>query len=80
MPTDVKIIEKCLFCDTEFQFGPNQYDGKYSPTYEAYMCQICWDGCWDGLNRDYEEIATKHLEKLGSWLPERNEQGLFPRE
>lgn len=75
-----KVMMRCFMCDNEFQFGPHRYDGKYVPRYDIWVCRICYNGNWDGWGPQFEDRLIEHLNKEGIPVPEKNENGWFPRD
>jgi hypothetical protein len=76
----VKFMQKCETCGHEFQFGPNLYDGKHIPRYNITVCMTCWKSNWDGWAPRLElQVTAKFVEK-GLPIPERNAEGLLPRD
>lgn len=75
-----KIMLTCDLCGMEFQVGPHRYDGKYVGRYKIKVCEICWDGNWDGWNPRHEDLLLNSLAEHGLSVPERNENGLLPRD
>lgn len=76
-----KIIFDCDVCGNSYQYGPHRYEGHKLHRYGGVMaCDTCWQGNHDGWNSRYEAILLDHLNRSGLPIPERNEQGLLPRE
>jgi hypothetical protein len=40
---------------------------------------MCYEGNWDGWSKTYEDKIIKHLREKDLEVPERNENGLLPR-
>ncbi len=75
-----KTFLTCPLCGNEFQHGPHRYEGHRLTLYEGiFCCNYCWEGNWDGWGPDHEEFLIKLLEEKGLPIPERNEEGLLPR-
>lgn len=79
MNTDRHMVE-CDVCGGSFQFGPNRYDGLRNQTYHIMVCSGCHNANWDGWAPQYESQVIKSLAANGTPLPQRNENGLLPRE
>ena len=77
---DVKFMYTCDLCGAEYQFGRHIYDGKYIPRYKLNVCMNCYSGNHDGWSPHDERIILKHIEENGLSVPERNEEGLLPRD
>ena len=75
-----RIIERCDLCGAEFQYGPVAYFGTYVPEYEVMACNRCYAANWKGWAPDLEERVTRNLKAKGLRIPERNSQGLLPRD
>ncbi len=56
------------------------YEGKKISRYHLSVCKLCYDGNWDGWTPHYEGKILSHLEAKGLPIPERNENGLLPRD
>jgi hypothetical protein len=74
------IIERCDLCGEEFQYGPIAYFGTYVPTYQVMTCNKCYAANFDGWAPKLEEKVTRNLKAKGLNIPERNTNGLLPRE
>jgi len=74
------IIERCDLCGEEFQYGPIAYFGTYVPTYQVMTCNKCYAANFDGWAPKLEEKVTRNLKAKGFKIPERNTNGLLPRE
>jgi hypothetical protein len=77
---DVKFMQCCDTCGTNYQFGPHVYDGKTIPTYGINVCMTCWQANWDGWAPYLEAKVTAKLEAKGLPLPARNAKGWLPRD
>ncbi len=75
-----KIILTCELCGQKYQMGPHKYDGKYIPRYKLGVCKTCYQNNWDGWAQHCEEKILTHLKEKGIDVPQRNEQGLLPRD
>lgn len=71
---------KCFLCGKEHSMGPHIYDGKWVRYYEMQVCKWCYDGNHDGWNPSYEEKILNHIHEKGIEEPERNDDGLLPRD
>jgi len=69
---------KCGLCESEFQFGPQFFDGRSLPNYKIYICTECRGSNRDGLAPRYEKRFLLHLKKEGIVPPKRNKMGWFP--
>ncbi len=75
-----KIILKCPLCCNTYQHGPHRYEGHKLSLYgDIFCCNLCWEGNWDGWGPDHENFLINHLEQMDLPIPERNEEGLLPR-
>lgn len=76
------IYKNCGICGKEVRRGPHRYEGKILNRYGNILCcESCYEGNWDGWNRlDREPRLLKILEEKNLPIPERNENGLLPRE
>ena len=77
---DKKFYSKCDLCDSPFQYGPHQYDGKFIPKYKITVCMNCYSNNWDGWAPHYEEKLIENLKKNQLPIPERNVNGWLPRD
>jgi hypothetical protein len=76
-----KIMFDCDICGSPYQHGPHRYEGHKLHRYGGIMaCDKCWRGNRDGWNSNLEPILLGHVQRLGMPIPERNENGLLPRE
>jgi len=76
-----KIMFDCDVCGNAYQYGPRRYEGHRLHRYGDIMaCDACWQGNHDGWNPLLEPILLGHLNEKGLPVPERNGQGLLPRE
>jgi len=78
--SDHKIMFSCQLCGTSYQMGRNKYDGKYIPRYKLGVCKACYEGNWDGWAPHYEEKILANLKTNNLPIPNRNENGLLPRD
>ena len=70
---------KCDLCDRLFLFGPGRYKGKHIQRYKMTLCNSCFKCNWDGFAPGLEIQFIAHMKSKRIALPERNNQGLFPR-
>jgi hypothetical protein len=70
---------KCDICERLFQFGPGRYKGKHIEHYQMTLCNSCYKVNWAGFGPGLEAQFVSHLKNKGIPLPERNEQGQYPR-
>jgi len=70
---------KCDLCDRLFLFGPGRYKGKYIQRYEMTLCNSCFKRNWDGFAPGLEVQFIAHMKSKGIALPERNDNGWYPR-
>ncbi len=70
---------KCDLCDRLFRFGPGRYQGKYIQHYEMTLCNSCFKRNWDGFTPGLEAQFIAHMKSKGIALPERNDEGCYPR-
>lgn len=79
--TKEKIMFECDTCGDPYQHGPHRYEGHKLHRYGGIMvCDSCWRGNHDGWNPRFEPILLGILKEKDLSVPERNEQGLLPRE
>ena len=76
----VAILATCPACGNYFLMGPQVFDGKYIPRYKISVCMNCYDDNRAGWSPQHEINITKQLESNGIGLPEREPNGLLPRE
>ncbi len=74
-----KVIEQCDLCGDSFQYGTQRYDGQYLPHYEMFLCEGCYKENWDGFTPGLEAQFIAHMKSKGIALPERNDEGCYPR-
>jgi len=72
-------MQKCDLCGHSFQFGPHRYDGQYLKHYKMILCNGCYEGNWDGFAPGLEAKFIAHMKSKGIALPERNDNGWYPR-
>ena len=48
--------------------------------YAIGICERCWRNACDGWPRQMEPALLSALDRAGLLIPDRNEQGLYPRE
>lgn len=75
-----KILCICDICGTQYQMGPNRYDGKYISAYKLNACGTCYRSNHDGWNPGLEEQLREHFQTHGVEEPARNSSGLYPRD
>ncbi len=73
-------LERCDLCGREFPYGPITSLGTYLPTYQVMTCNSCYVANRAGWSPELEERVTRNLKAKGLKLPERNTQGLLPRD
>ena len=72
---------KCAICPRTFRYGEDNYhNGKRLRGYDVMVCAGCYDSNWDGWNQQYEAKLESILDAQGKDYPERNDNGLYPRE
>lgn len=77
---DEKIMYTCDLCGFKYQMGRHIYDGKYIPRYELNVCKACYTGNHDGWSSRDEKQLLNHLKEKGLPVPDRNNDGLLPRD
>jgi len=77
---DQKFMFTCQLCGASYQMGRHKYDGKQIPKYNLGVCRMCYEGNWDGWSPQYEQKIIAHLKENNLPIPERNENGLLPRD
>jgi len=60
--------------------GKHIYNGKHILRYQLGVCRECYDRSWNGWSSQDEKKVIKHLEGKKFPIPERNENGLLPRD
>ena len=70
----------CLLCDSQFKFGPDQYDGVWLNRYKMYVCAACYAGNRDGYADHSVGRIVSHLKSESLPLPTLNEKGNLPRD
>ena len=75
-----KFMFNCDLCGSSYQMGRHKYDGKQIPRYKLGVCSTCYEGNWDGWAPHYESKILLHLKEKGLPTPERNNNGLLPRD
>ena len=76
---DKKFMFTCQLCGGQYQMGRHKYEGKQIPRYQLGVCKMCYEGNWDGWASQFEEKILAHLKEKKLPIPERNENGLLPR-
>ncbi|WP_339135743.1 MAG: hypothetical protein WGN25_18775 [Candidatus Electrothrix sp. GW3-4] len=79
-PGEFKFICTCTICGTKYQMGRHFYNGKHIPRYKLDVCQSCYDSNRDGWHPDFETTLLSHLKENNIPIPERNNEGLYPRD
>lgn len=79
-PDPNAVMVRCFIHGGDFQFGPHRYAGKHIPRYQITVCETCYQANWDGWAPHYEARILGHLATQGLPVPERNTDGLLPRE
>jgi len=75
-----KVKLNCELCGSEYQHGPEVYEGHKLELYgDIFCCDICWQGNWDGWGPDPEKLLLKILKEKELPVPERNAKGWLPR-
>ena len=75
-----KFMFTCDLCGGSYQMGRHKYDGKQIPRYKLGVCSMCYEGNWDGWAPHYESKILLHLKEKNLPVPERNDNGLLPRD
>lgn len=76
-----RFMFNCDVCGASYQFGPHRYEGHALKLYGTiFCCDTCWKGNWDGWAPHLEPLLIGHLERQGLPVPERNRNGLLPRD
>ena len=75
-----QMYANCDICKKEVPFGKGAYHIRKVERYNIYCCDSCWDGNWDGWNTRHEAFLLEKLKENNLPLPERNKNGLLPRE
>lgn len=75
-----KFMFTCDVCGGQYQMGRHKYDGKQIPRYQLGVCKMCYDSNWNGWTPEYEQKILDHLIEKGLPEPDRNENGLLPRD
>ncbi len=77
---DQKLNFKCDLCGGSYQMGRHIYDGKQIRRYQMSVCKLCYLGNSDGWAPHYEPRIISHLKEKKLPIPERNDEGLLPRD
>jgi len=70
----------CPLCGVSFAFGPHLYKGHWLPKYGMTICSSCYKYNWDGFAPQYDTTLLKSLNANGLPIPQRNANGLLPRD
>ncbi len=73
-------LRRCEMCDREYQSAPHRYDGKVIRKLRLEVCATCYAGNEDGWAPHLESRLLDHLKEKGLPVPERNSNGLIPRD
>lgn len=73
-------MSTCDLCSSRFQMGLSKYQGKYVPSYGIQVCKPCYDSNWDGWSPNHEIKIVKIANAKNIKLPQRNDEGLLPRD
>lgn len=71
---------RCPLCGGSIQDGLHDHPGHRLRGYGLFVCDNCYDNNWDGWTQDYEDRLLAALDEEEIEYPERNEDGLLPRE
>jgi hypothetical protein len=75
-----KVMITCDVCGSLYQHGAHRYEGHKLSLYGGiFCCNTCWVANWDGWAPKYEGVLLKQLEAKCIAVPNRNAQGLLPR-
>jgi hypothetical protein len=80
MSLDHKNMRCCFGCGGQFQMGPHRYAGRWIPSYEIEVCEMCWNANWDGWHRDAADKIIVHLTDNNLPIPPLNNKGWLPRD
>lgn len=78
--SDFEHFEDCELCGRRFRFGAHIYDGKHVARYNVTVCRECYYENAGGWKPSVESRVTAKLREAGKPIPERNAQGLLPRD
>jgi len=71
---------KCPLCQQGFVIKKGTYPDKTLTGYKLSVCETCYRMNWDGWAPHYEKILIEHCLKNDIPLPQREENGLLPRD
>lgn len=74
-----KVTKQCDLCADSFQYGPQKYDGQYLPHYGMFLCEGCYRENSGGFKTHLENKFIALLQSKRITLPERNDNGWYPR-
>lgn len=55
----------CFLCRQPFRFGPHEYRGRRIPPWDIMVCEICFQGNWDGIVPTTHPHLLEHLKVRG---------------
>lgn len=77
MKSEHLIMYECFFCENDFAFGPDVYEGGHYRPWMLEYCHICKRASWDGIGPMHETKLLEHLSTLQVPAPLRNSKGLI---
>lgn len=75
-----KFMFECPTCRSKYQHGPQIYQGRTLSGYELQVCQVCYEGNWDGWTSQHNKFLLARCEEIGIDPPRYNSKGWLPRE
>ncbi|WCE04702.1 hypothetical protein [Pseudoxanthomonas sp. JBR18] len=79
MQADV-VTANCFCCDQKLYFRPDSDHGHVIERYGVLVCTPCYERNADGWHSTLEERLLGQLRHSRVKLPQRNAQGLLPRD
>jgi hypothetical protein len=80
MAEEFEQVLHCQMCDAEFLVGRQASEGRYIPAYDLHVCDRCYDCNAEGWAPLYEQKLLGHLQSAGIKKPQRQKNGMLPRD
>lgn len=77
MAEELQFPRECFLCKRRFQFGRGVYEGRNIRDWSIIVCNICYDGNWDGIVPNSYPHLSEHLAQHEIEV-RRNEKGWIP--
>ena len=84
---ETHLTYRCFLCGKQFERYSHVYSSQYSGIRGRYVgrymieaCDVCYESNLDGWALRHERRLVAHLTKKGLPIPERNANGLLPRD